>query len=143
MAVLQTPAEAPSATRVSHALNAMLAVVLGVLAVAAVTYRIAVGMPSPGNPYLVLALGCGTLLACTAVAEVGFHTTHRWARAGTCIAWLGAWPVLFVALTLMVVDGAAATLAFIMCIGACSVGIDAIGETTTAHDAGRGERVGV
>ncbi|MGH3357358.1 MAG: hypothetical protein ACRDO7_01055 [Nocardioidaceae bacterium] len=131
MTAVQTPA-APSATRVSHALNAMLATGLAAIGIAAVGYRVAIGEASPGNPYVIIAGGCAVLLACTALAEFGFHTAHRWARAATCVAWLGAWPVLFVALTLMVVDGAAATMAFASCIGACSVGMTAVGERTTS-----------
>lgn len=130
MAVLQTPPAPPSATRVSHALNAMLATALAVVGVAAATSRVAVDEAAAGQPYLVLTGGCLGLLACTALAEFGFHTTYRWARAATCVAWLGAWPVLFVALTLMVVDGAAATMAFAFCLGACSVGLAAVGERT-------------
>lgn len=132
MTVLQTPPAAPSATRVSHALNAMLASALAVVGIAAGTSRVAIDEVASGEPYLVLAGGCAALLACTGLAEFGFHTAHRWARAATCVAWLGAWPVLFVALTLMVVDGAAATMAFASCLGACAVGLAAVGERTTS-----------
>lgn len=126
MAVAQTTSTAPSSARVSHALNAILATVLSVLGIAATTYRITVGEPSPGNPYLVLAIGSAVLLGCTALAEIGFHTRYRWARVATCVAWLGAWPMLFVAFTLMVVDGAAAMLAFATCIGASLTGVAAV-----------------
>lgn len=132
MTVAQTPSVAPSATRVSHALNAVLAVLLATVGIAAFGYRIAIDQSASGHPYIIIAIGCTALLACTALAEFGFHTAHRWARAATCVAWLGAWPVLFVALTLMVVDGAAATMAFTFCIGACSVGLTAAGERTTS-----------
>ena len=132
MTVLQTPPSPPSAARVSHALNAMLATALAVVGVAAATSRVALDEAAAGQPYLVLAGGCTALLACTGLAEFGFHTAHRWARAATCVAWLGAWPVLFVALTLMVVDGAAATMAFASCLGACAVGLAAVGERTSS-----------
>lgn len=132
MAVLQTPSVSPSATRVSHALNAILAVALAAIGLTAVGYLLAGGEAASGHPYLVIAGGCASLLACTGLAEFGYHTAHRWARAATCVAWLGAWPVLFVALTLMVVDGAAATMAFASCLGACSVGLAAVGEPTTS-----------
>lgn len=127
MAVVKTTGLAPSSARVSHALNAVLATVLASLCVAASVYRLAVGEPSPGNPYLVLAIGCAVLLAFTALAEVGFHTRYRWARAATCLAWMGAWPMLFIGFTLMIVDGAAATLAFATCIGAVLTGVAAVG----------------
>ncbi|UYM04886.1 hypothetical protein [Solicola gregarius] len=128
MAVLQTTGSAPSAARVSHALNGILAVVLAVMGLAAAGYRLSLAEPSSGQPYAVIATACGVLLLFTAVAEVGFHTAHRWARAATCVAWLGAWPVFFIGFTLMIVDGAAATMAFATCIGACSLGVTAVGE---------------
>lgn len=128
MAVLQTTGAAPSAARVSHALNGILAVALAVVGLTAAGYRLSLTEPSSGQPYAVIATACAVLLVFTAVAEVGFHTAHRWARAATCVAWIGAWPVLFVAFTLMIVDGAAATIAFATCIGACSLGVTAVGE---------------
>ena len=128
MAVVQTTGAAPTPARISHALNAVLATLLAAVGIAAATYRVAVGEPSPGNPYLVLTIGCTVLLALTATAEIGFHTRHRWARAATCLAWVGAWPMLFIGFTLMIVDGAAATLAFATCIGACLTGVSALGD---------------
>lgn len=128
MAVLQTTGAAPSAARVSHALNGILAVVLAAVGLSAAGYRLALSEASSGHPYAVIATACAVLLVFTAIAEVGFHTTHRLARAATCVAWIGAWPVLFIGFTLMVVDGAAATIAFATCIGACSLGVTAVGE---------------
>lgn len=128
MAVAQTTGAAPSSARVSHALNAVLATVLATIGIAAAVYRVAVDESSPGNPYAVLAIGCGVLLAFTVAAEVGYHTRYRWARAATCVAWMGAWPMLFIGFTLMIVDGAAAMLAFATCIGASLTGVAAVGE---------------
>lgn len=128
MAVVQTTGAAPSSARVSHALNAILAVLLAVIGIAATAYRIATDEASSGNPYLVLAVGCAVLLTFTVTAEIGFHTRLRWARAATCVAWLGSWPMLFIAFTLMVVDGAAAMLAFATCIGASLTGIASVGD---------------
>ncbi|MDN5852812.1 MAG: hypothetical protein L0K86_08200 [Actinomycetia bacterium] len=128
MAVAHTSGVAPSSARVSHALNAILATILIALGIAAAAYRIAVGEPSPGNPYLVLIIGCTVLIGFTALAEIGYHTEYRWARAATCIAWMGAWPMVFIGFTLMIVDGAAATLAFATCIGAALTGLAAVGE---------------
>jgi len=128
MAVAHTSGVAPSSARVSHALNAVLAAILTTIAIAAAAYRIAVGEPSPGNPYLVLVICCTVLLAFTATAEVGYHTRYRWARAATCVAWMGAWPMVFIGFTLMIVDGAAATLAFATCIGASITGFAAVGD---------------
>lgn len=127
MTVVQTTGVAPSSARVSHALNAVLAMVLAALCLTATAYRLTTGETSPGSPYVVLAIGCGVLLAFTALAEIGFHTRYRWARAATCIAWMGAWPMLFIGFTLMIVDGAAAMLAFATCIGACLTGVAAVG----------------
>lgn len=126
MTVVQTSGLAPSSARVSHALNAVLATILAAITIAAAAYRISIGASSPGNPYVVLIVGCTVLLAFTAMAEVGFHTRYRWARAATCIAWMGAWPMVFIGFTLMVVDGAAATLAFATCIGAALTGMAAV-----------------
>ena len=128
MAVLQTTGAAPSAARVSHALNGILAVLLTAVGLAAAVYRVVLAQPSSGQPYAVIATSCTVLLVFTAIAEVGFHTAYRWARAATCLAWIGAWPVLFIGFTLMVVDGAAAMIAFAACIGACSLGVTAVGE---------------
>lgn len=127
MAVLETPNVVARTVRVSRALNSLLALGLAAIGATALTYRFLVATTS-GSVYLVLAFGCLALLVCTLVAEYGFRTAHRWARIATCVAWLGVWPLMFVILTLLVVDGAAATMAFASCIGAALLGISSVAE---------------